>query len=83
MILSNNNRVFIHRNKILNTPWNPNILGGLQIWMESVPKFVKIEDSIEVINALISAFESSENNAPIEISSISEMQNHKKEWNFS
>ena len=42
-----------------------------------------IEDSIEVINALISAFESSENNVPIEITSISEMQNHKKEWNFS
>lgn len=42
-----------------------------------------VEDSLEVINALICAFEASEKNTPIEINSINEMQNYNKEWNFS
>ena len=46
------------------------------------PKY-SLEESIKVLIALISAFESSENNVPIDINSPKEIQELDKVWNFS
>jgi len=42
-----------------------------------------LDDAIQVISALISAFESSEINLPIEINSSQELSHNGKIWNFS
>jgi hypothetical protein len=46
------------------------------------PKY-SLEESIKVLIALISAFESSENNVPIDINAPKAIQELDKVWNFS
>ena len=46
------------------------------------PKY-SLKDSIYVINAFITAFESSEQNSCLRINTLNEMENFEREWNFS